>query len=74
MPRGHKITERDRNCVLDMLAQHDGDYHPRFTFAEIATACRLSERTVAVIVRQYAAWARCQEHQQTRLFDLSGRE
>lgn len=70
MPRGRNITERERNFVIDMNAQQTESHHSRFTFAEIATAAGLSERMVALIVRDYAGWARRREHASARMDEL----
>jgi len=71
MPRGTNITERDRNYVLDMNAQHDADYRCRFNVREIAQAADLSHNTVARIIREYAAECRRHEHTCNRIDQLS---
>lgn len=74
MPRGYKISERERNFILDLNAQRNEDGHPKFSFCEISIACGLCERSVAHVVRVYAAEMRRQERHFERLDNLVDRE
>ena len=71
MPSGKHMDERTRLFIVDMNAQCNADSHPRFTFREIAKAAAVGERTVALVIRDYAAAARRRERAAERLSDLA---
>lgn len=73
MPRGHDITERDRNRVLDMNAELDQDDKPILTLRQIAERCNVSERSAAMIVRVYAAKMRRLQRQCAEIDSICNR-
>lgn len=74
MPYGYKITPSQRSRVIDLNAQVTSTGRRVLTFRQIAARVGICERSVALIVRDYAGqvrrWERENEKFQNRLDEL----